>query len=163
MSTLAVDTWHIINIWTENLTEVPNWFLPLNSGTTYETNENSSTKFEKSEKSGTNKIFNPNIYIYLMFNIIHYWKKIINTIGVLDTSPNMNNMMMYVLKVTFFFIRIKLLDNSTWFWYFSDDVSHSHIAGLSGLINSFTIKFRVGIGSVGVNRGVFDNWTTEVD
>jgi hypothetical protein len=63
MSTLAVDTWHIINIWTKNLTEVPNWFLPLNSGTTYETNENSSTKFEKSEKSGTNKVFNPNIYI----------------------------------------------------------------------------------------------------
>jgi hypothetical protein len=29
VSTSAVDTWRAVKIWTENLTEVPNEFLPL--------------------------------------------------------------------------------------------------------------------------------------
>jgi len=29
MSTVAVDTWQAVNIWTENVTEVSNGFLPL--------------------------------------------------------------------------------------------------------------------------------------
>jgi hypothetical protein len=29
VSTSAVDTWRAVKIWTENLTEVPNGFLPL--------------------------------------------------------------------------------------------------------------------------------------
>jgi hypothetical protein len=52
-------TWRVINIWMENVTEVPKWFLLLNLGTTYETNENSSIKFKKAKKSGTNNVFNP--------------------------------------------------------------------------------------------------------
>jgi hypothetical protein len=47
MSTSVVDTWQTINIWTENVTEVPKWFLTINLGTTHETNENSGTKFKK--------------------------------------------------------------------------------------------------------------------
>lgn len=29
MSTSAVDTWRAVNIWTKNVIEVPNQFLPL--------------------------------------------------------------------------------------------------------------------------------------
>jgi hypothetical protein len=58
MSTSEVDTCHTINIWTENIIEVPKWFSPLNSGITYKTNEKSGTKFKKAENSGTNKVFN---------------------------------------------------------------------------------------------------------
>jgi hypothetical protein len=43
----------------ENVTEILKWCLPLNSSTTYETNENSSAKFKKAENSSTNKVFNP--------------------------------------------------------------------------------------------------------
>jgi hypothetical protein len=42
----------------KNVTEVPKWFLPINSCTTYETNENSGTKFRKVENLGINKVFN---------------------------------------------------------------------------------------------------------
>jgi hypothetical protein len=40
----------------KNITEVLKWFLHINSGTTYETNENSGTKLKKIENSNTNKI-----------------------------------------------------------------------------------------------------------
>jgi hypothetical protein len=44
----TVDTWSTVNIWTKNVTEVPNKFLALtNSDTTDETNENSGAKFKK--------------------------------------------------------------------------------------------------------------------
>jgi hypothetical protein len=59
MSTLAIDTWQTVNIYTENETEIPKWFLPINSSTTYETNENSGTKFKKTKNSDINKVFNP--------------------------------------------------------------------------------------------------------
>jgi hypothetical protein len=29
VSTLAIDTWRAVNIWTKNIIEVPNEFLPL--------------------------------------------------------------------------------------------------------------------------------------
>jgi hypothetical protein len=29
MSTLTIDTWRAVNVWTENIIEVPNEFLPL--------------------------------------------------------------------------------------------------------------------------------------
>jgi hypothetical protein len=32
VSTLVIDKWKTVNIWTENVIEVPKWFLPLNSG-----------------------------------------------------------------------------------------------------------------------------------
>jgi hypothetical protein len=51
--------WQTVNIWTKNVIEVSKWFLSINSGTTYETNESSGTKFKKAENSGTNKLFNP--------------------------------------------------------------------------------------------------------
>jgi hypothetical protein len=35
-----------VKIWKKNLTEVPNGFLPLTSGATYDTNESSGTKFK---------------------------------------------------------------------------------------------------------------------
>jgi hypothetical protein len=72
VSTSAVDTWQTVNIYTENITEVQKWFLPLNSGITYETNENSGTKFKKAKRSGTNKVFNPSIYYEKAFNILNY-------------------------------------------------------------------------------------------
>jgi hypothetical protein len=59
VSTSAIDMWQTVNIWTKNVTEVPKWFLSINSGTTYETNKNSGTKFKKTENLGTNKVFNP--------------------------------------------------------------------------------------------------------
>jgi hypothetical protein len=52
----------------ENVIEVPKWFLPLNSGTAYETIENSSIKFKKDENSGTNKVFNPK-YCYQILSL----------------------------------------------------------------------------------------------
>jgi hypothetical protein len=51
--------WQTVNIWTKNVIKVSKWFLSINSGTTYETNESSGTKFKKAENSGTNKLFNP--------------------------------------------------------------------------------------------------------
>jgi hypothetical protein len=56
------------SIWMENVIEVPKWFLPLNSGTAYETIENSSIKFKKDENSGTNKVFNPK-YCYQILSL----------------------------------------------------------------------------------------------
>jgi hypothetical protein len=61
--TSTIDTWQIVNILTENVTEVLKWFLPINPCTTYETNENSSTKFKKAENLGTNKVFYPKSFL----------------------------------------------------------------------------------------------------
>jgi hypothetical protein len=49
MSTSEVDTWRAVNIWTKNVIEVPNQFLPLTEVRVppYKTNENSGTKFKK--------------------------------------------------------------------------------------------------------------------
>jgi hypothetical protein len=63
LSTSALDTWQTVNIWTKNVTEVPKWFLPLNSSTPYETNEKSCTKFKKAENLGTNKVFYPKSFL----------------------------------------------------------------------------------------------------
>jgi len=55
VSTLAIDTWQTVNIRTKNVTEVLKWFLLLNSGTSYETNENSDTKLKKKKKKKKKK------------------------------------------------------------------------------------------------------------
>jgi hypothetical protein len=73
VSTLAVDTWQTVNIWTENVTEVLKWFLSLNPGATYETNENLGTKFKKAENSGTNKVFNPIYYYFICTYMFEYF------------------------------------------------------------------------------------------
>jgi hypothetical protein len=40
-----METCQTVNIWTENITEILKWFLPLNSSITYETNKNPCTNF----------------------------------------------------------------------------------------------------------------------
>jgi LEA14-like dessication related protein len=64
VSTLAVDTWRAVNIWTENIPEVPNEFLPLTQVPSIKQMKTRvlNLKKPKIQVVITNKISNPKFY-----------------------------------------------------------------------------------------------------
>jgi hypothetical protein len=57
--TSAVDTWWAINIWTKNVTEVLNEFLPLTQVSSMKQMKTQVLNLKKSQNSDTNRVFNP--------------------------------------------------------------------------------------------------------